>query len=33
MDNPNDSEDDCAADVGSDIEQDNGINDPELPVP
>jgi len=28
-DNPNDSEDDCAADVKSDIEQDNSIEDPE----
>ena len=32
MDNSNDSEDDCAADVESDIEQDNGIEDPEYPV-
>jgi len=29
--NPNDSEDDCAADVGSYIEQDNIIDDPECP--
>ena len=29
MDNPNDSKDDSAADVESDIEQDNGIEDPE----
>jgi len=29
LDNPTDSEDDCAADVESDIEQDNGIGDPE----
>jgi len=31
FDNPNDSEDDWAADVESDIEQDNIINDPECP--
>jgi len=29
LDNPNDSEDDCAADDESDIEQNNGINDSE----
>jgi len=28
-DNPNDSEDDCAADVESDMDQDNSIEDPE----
>jgi hypothetical protein len=27
--NPSDSEDDCTADIESDMEQDNGINDPE----
>ena len=31
LDNPNDSEDDWAADVQSDIEQDNGIENPECP--
>jgi hypothetical protein len=31
LDNPNDSEDDCAADVESDMDQDNGIEDPESP--
>jgi len=31
LDNPNDSEDDCAADIESDIEQDNSIEDPECP--
>jgi hypothetical protein len=31
FDNPNDSEDDCAVDVESDMEQDNGIEDPESP--
>jgi len=31
LDNPNDSEDDCSADFESDIEPDNGINDPECP--
>jgi hypothetical protein len=31
LDNPNDSEDDCAADVESDMEQDNTIEDPESP--
>jgi len=30
-DNPNDSEDNCAADVESDIEQDNSIEDPVCP--
>jgi len=30
-DNPNDSEDDCAGDVGSDMDQGNSIEDPELP--
>jgi len=29
LDDPNDSEDDCAADVESDIDQDNSIEDPE----
>jgi len=29
LDNPNDSEDDCAADVESDMDQDNSIEDPE----
>jgi len=32
LDNPNDSEDDCTADVESDTEQDNGIDDPECPA-
>jgi len=31
LDNPNDSEVDCAADVGSHIEQDNSIEDPDYP--
>jgi hypothetical protein len=31
LDNPNDSEDDCAADVESDMEPDNTIEDPESP--
>jgi len=31
LDNPNDSEDDCAADIESTIEQDNSIEDPECP--
>jgi len=31
LDNPNDSEDDYAVDVESDIEQDNSIEDPECP--
>jgi len=31
LDNPNDSEDDCAVDVESNIEQDNSIEDPECP--
>ena len=31
LDNPNDSEDDCAADVESDRDQDNSIKDPESP--
>jgi len=31
LDNPNDSEDDCAAEVEPDIEQNNGIEDPECP--
>jgi len=31
LDNPNDSEDDCTADVQSAIEQDNRIHDPESP--
>jgi len=31
LDNPNDREDDCVAEVGSHIEQDNGIEDPECP--
>jgi len=31
LDNSNDSEDDCGADVESDIEQDNAIEDPECP--
>jgi hypothetical protein len=30
-DNPNDSEDDCAADDESDIRLNNGIEDPECP--
>jgi len=29
LDNPNDGEDDCAADIESDIEQHNGIEKPE----
>jgi hypothetical protein len=32
-DNPNDSKDNFAADIESDIKQDNGIDDPEFPVP
>ena len=31
LDNPNDTEDNCMADVESDIEQGNGIQDPEFP--
>jgi len=31
LDNPNESEDDCEADIKSDIEPDNGIKDPESP--
>jgi len=31
LDNPNDSEDNCAADVESDMEQDNSIEDPQCP--
>jgi len=31
LDNPNDSEDVCAADDESDIEQNNGIEDSECP--
>jgi len=31
LDNPNNSEDNCAPDVESDIQQDNGIEDPEWP--
>jgi len=31
LDNPNDSEDDCAVDDESDIEQYNGIEDSECP--
>jgi hypothetical protein len=31
LDNPNDSEDDCAADDVSDIEHNNGIKDLECP--
>jgi len=31
LDNPNDSEDDCAADVESDLGQDKSIEDPECP--
>jgi hypothetical protein len=31
LDNPNDSEDDCAAGVESDMDQENGIEDPESP--
>ena len=31
MDNPNDSEEDCAADDESNIEHNNGIEDPECP--
>jgi len=29
LDNPNDSEDNCAVDIESDIEQDNSVEDPE----
>jgi hypothetical protein len=29
--NPNDSDDDCAAEIESDMEQDNSIEDPECP--
>jgi len=32
LDNPNDSEDDCRAEVESDIEQDISIEDPDCPV-
>jgi hypothetical protein len=31
LDIPNDSEDDCAGDVKSDIEQEDSIDDPECP--
>ena len=31
LDDPNDSEEDCAADDESNIEHNNGINDPESP--
>jgi len=31
LDNPNNSNDDCAADIESDIEQDQSIEDPECP--
>jgi len=31
LDNPNDSEDDCVADFESDLQQVNGIEDPECP--
>jgi len=31
LDNPNGSEDDCAGDIQSDIEQGNGIEDPKCP--
>jgi len=31
LDNPNDSEEDCAADDESDMEHNNGIEDPECP--
>jgi len=31
VDNPNDSEDNCTANFGSNIEQDNNIEDPECP--
>jgi len=31
LDNPNDSEDDCAVDIESDIEKDNSMKDPECP--
>jgi len=33
LDNPNDREDDCAADNESDIDRNNGIEDPEFPEP
>jgi len=33
LDNPNDSEDDCPADHQSDIEHNNGIEDPKPPEP
>jgi len=32
MVNPNDTEDGCAADIDSDMEQGNGIEDPECPA-
>jgi hypothetical protein len=32
LDNPNDTEDDCAADTESDIKHGNGIEDPECPL-
>jgi len=31
LDNPNDSEEKCAADIASDIEHNNCIEDPECP--
>jgi hypothetical protein len=31
LDNPNDSEDDCVADIESDVEQGNSIEDRESP--
>jgi len=31
VDNPNDSEDECAADIESNMDQDNSIEDPESP--
>jgi len=31
LDNPNGSEDDCAADIESDVQHDNSIEDPESP--
>jgi len=31
LDNPNDTEHDCTADVESEIEEGNGIEDPECP--
>jgi hypothetical protein len=32
LNNPNDTDDDCAVDIESDIEQGNDIKDPECPA-